>query len=385
MRQHKSVEYTQLYSSEQASTIHTPVPPLPWPTPSTSTRMEEGEQPIIRMIPNRPFKGHESTVTAGTVFPDGRRMATGSYDKTLRLWDLKDGVVVKKMEGHQGCVRAVAGSGDGQLIASGDKNGELIAWDGDTGECLTEAIKVHSDWLRSLDFSPDSKVLVTGSWDGTTKLWCTKTWKMQGNPMICGAAVNCVRYSPSGERVAIATHCDIQIWNPRTRKRIAKFKAANDWGWNSSLAWTPDGTRLLSGGSASDSTIREWDSSTWKQVGDPWRGHTDYISAIAVNPTGTLVASASSDNHVRLWRLWGQCIAIFMDSRSVSFVTFSADGRHVFSGGVDMKTSEWEVPALMVDAPKEQASGVSYYSMAELPSSHLAFSPARVMGSSRDS
>ncbi|OJA10294.1 hypothetical protein AZE42_05543, partial [Rhizopogon vesiculosus] len=139
-------------------------------------------------------------------------------------------------------------------------------------------------------------------------------------------------------------------------RRIAKFKAAIDSAWNSSLAWTPDGTRLFSGGSSSDPTIREWDASTWKQVGEPWRGHTDNVSAIAVNPTGTLVATASSDNHVRLWRLSGQCIAIFMDSRSVSFVTFSADGRQIFSGGVDTRTSEWEVPALMVDAPKEQAS-----------------------------
>jgi len=323
--------------------------------------MAEASQPIVRMIPIRPFKGHESTVTAGAMFPDGRRMATGSYDKTLRIWDLKDGIVLKKMEGHHGFVRTVAGSRDGQLIASGDKHGELIAWHGDTGESLTQPIDAHSDWIRSLDFSPDSGVLATGSWDGTTKLWCTDTWKMQGYPINCGAAVNCVRYSPSGERVAIATHRDIQIWNPRTRKRIVKFKAGAEGAWNSSLAWTPDGTRLFSGGSASDPTLREWDSSTWKQVGDPWRGHTDNISAIAVNPTGTLFASASSDNSVRLWRLSGQCIAIFMDSRPVSFVTFSADGRQVFSGGVDMKTSEWEVPALMVDAPKEQVSEVSSY------------------------
>src|SRR5437588_11190127 len=173
--------------------------------------MSDVAQPIIRITRAcRVFRDHKSSVLAVAVFPDGRRMATGSYDKTLRLWDLKEGVVLKKMEGHHGCVRTVAGSGDGQMIASGDKNGELIVWDGDTGECLTEAIEVHTDWLRSLEFSPDCRVLATGSWDETTKLWCTNTWKMQGSPINCGAPVNCVRYSPSGERVAIATHRDIQ-------------------------------------------------------------------------------------------------------------------------------------------------------------------------------
>ncbi|OJA11026.1 hypothetical protein AZE42_12155, partial [Rhizopogon vesiculosus] len=77
---------------------------------------------------------------------------------------------------------------------------------------------------------------------------------------------------------------------------ITKFKIAI----NShviSLAWTPDCTRLLSAGTISDPTIREWDTSTWRRVGDPWSGHTSHINALAVNSTGTLLASASSDNH----------------------------------------------------------------------------------------
>jgi WD40 repeat protein len=65
-----------------------------------------------------------------------------------------------------------------------------------------------------------------------------------------------------------------------------------------SIAWTPDGTRLLS--AQSDDT-REWDTSTWQHIRD-WTGHNSYIYALAVNPTGTLVASASKDHHVRLWQ-----------------------------------------------------------------------------------
>ncbi|OJA09471.1 hypothetical protein AZE42_07147 [Rhizopogon vesiculosus] len=357
--------------------------------------MAETAQPNIRITtPNRSFEGHTDSVTTAAVFPDGRRMVTSSHDKTLRLWDLKGGVVLKKLVGHIGAVWAVAVSGDGQLIASGDEEGSLIAWHGETGRSLTRAIKGHHYRICSLDFSPDGTLLVTGSWDCTIQLWNTTTWEVQGKPIHCGAGVNCIRFSPSGELVAIATHNHIEIWNlrdstpvvsnpasallrnsratlrtqtgrakpdsdnpvnPRTisTKCITKFKAVIN-SCNSSLAWTPDSTRLLSAGPYFDPTIREWDTSTWQQVGDPWSGHTGQINALAVNSTGTLLASASSDNHVRLWQLSDrQTIAIFTTIREVLCVAFSMDGKRILSGGKDKKISEWEVPK---HAPKDQAS-----------------------------
>ncbi|KAG1766605.1 hypothetical protein EV702DRAFT_1282874 [Suillus placidus] len=294
-------------------------------------------QLIPRTRPLRTFKGHEGTVKAVAVFPDKRRMVTGSWDKTLRLWDLETGVVLKKMEGHSSAVQALAVSRDGQTLASGDRNGEIIAWHGET---LTQPIKAHSDWITSLDFSPGGTVLATGSWDGTFKFWCTQTWQMQGEPIECGTCVCCVRYSPSGELLAIATFGNIEIYNTGTRERLTSFKGHTLH--NFSLAWTLDGTRLLSGGSSSDPNIREWDPSTWQQVGHPWEGHTHNINAIAIHPAGTLVASASDDSHIHLWRLSDQrTIAIFQHSSPLRSVTFSTDGKHILSGGWDSETSEW--------------------------------------------
>src|SRR6267154_684204 len=190
---------------------------------SISPRMAETAQAIIpSTTPSRTFQGHEKWVPAVAVFPDGRRMVTGSGDNTLRRWDLKDGSLLKKMEGHTSPIQAVAVSRDGEFIASGDRNGELIAWRGDNGEFLTKA---HSDWIYSLDFSPDGSVLASGSWNTKTKLWNTQTWQLQGNPIDCGTLINCVRYSPSGEHLAIATCANVQIWNPDTRTCIANFQA----------------------------------------------------------------------------------------------------------------------------------------------------------------
>lgn len=283
-------------------------------------------------------------------------MVTGSQDKSLRLWDLKEGVLLKKMERHHGHVWALVVSRHGKLIASGGESGELIAWDGDTGEPLTQVIKAHTSWITSLDFSPDGTVLAIGSHDHTVRLCNTKTWQKQLKLIQCGVVVRCVRYSPSGEHLAIATGHDIQIWLPGTKECVAKFQAATN-GITHSLAWTPDGTRILSAGKGKDCTIREWDSLTWQQVGDPWEGHSCDIRAIALNSDGTLVASASEDNHVRLWRFSDrQTIAIFKHFDEVLCITFSTDGRHILSGGADKKISEWQVPedALPQDGPKEQ-------------------------------
>ncbi|KAG2750670.1 hypothetical protein P692DRAFT_20831547, partial [Suillus brevipes Sb2] len=297
---------------------------------------------IPSTTPIRTFEDREAIVRVVAVFPDRRRMITGSFDKTLRLWDLETGVVLKKMEGHSSEVRALAVSRDGQMIVSGDAGGEIIVWHGETGELLTKRIKAHSRGIYSVDFSPDGTVLATGSGDCMTKFWCTKSWQMQGEP-IKGYGF-CIRYSPSGELLAIATYENIQIYNPGTRERVASFKAHTDL--NMSLAWTPDGTRLLSGGDHGDPTIREWDPLAWKQVGLPWEGHTGRIWAIAVHPAGTLVASASWDKHVRLWRLSDQQnIGIFQHSSPLRSVTFSVDGSwHILSGGEDKKISKWELP-----------------------------------------
>ena len=308
---------------------------------------EEAPQHTIPVsTPVRAFEDGEESVFAVAVFPDGQRTVTSG--RTLRLWDLKEGVVLKTMKGHNDCVWAVAISKNGEFIASGDEKGELIFWEGNSGESLTQVIKAHTTWISSVDFSPDGATLATGSSDWTTKLWNTKTMQPEGDPIECGAPVHCIRYSPtSNALLAIAAGNYIQIWTTTSREcRILNIQVDVP-SPNLSLAWTPDGTRLLSAGSYGDSNIREWNTCTWKQVGYPWNGHTNDIIDIAVNPTGTLIASASHDKTVRLWRLSDrQTIASFKlrHSDDLFSIAFSIDGKHILGGGYDKKVSEWAVP-----------------------------------------
>jgi WD40 repeat protein len=299
--------------------------------------------------------------------------------------------MVKKMEGHRKALSTVALSRDGQIIASGDGEGVLIVWNGETGETLTQPMQAHGFVLNSLDFSPDGLVLASGSWDSTTKFWSTKTWEPQGKAIESdGSYVHCVRYSPSGELLAIGTSDKITIYNSSTREPITSLKPHR--GWSYLLVWTPDGTRLLSRG-IQDATVYEWDALTWEEVGypgrpgdtdnagtyaalavdhaswPPWPGDTDKAgtysahkaswppwppwpgdidnadayAALAVDPTGTLVAS-NANGALYLWRLSDrQTIAIFQESAICA--AFTLDGKHLLSGTHYNSTiSKWAVP-----------------------------------------
>jgi hypothetical protein len=188
-------------------------------------------------------------------------------------------------------------------------------------------------------------------------------WREQSS-LSCGGNVRCVRYSPKYNAVynsallAIATDHNVQIVEVYPFRSCAtQLIRTINGAFNYSLAWTPNGSRLLSGGNGADPTIREWDTSNWQQVGDPWKGHFKNIHTISFNSSGTLLASASHDNCVRLWRLSDrQTIAIFKHSGEVNCVTFSADDKHILSGGVDEKISEWptsEDATLPKDGPKD--------------------------------
>jgi WD40 repeat protein/tetratricopeptide (TPR) repeat protein len=314
-------------------------------------------QPVPITTPTQVFEDRTHTIYAVADVPYSQRIVTSSEDRLVRLWDSKTGEVLKKMEGHTGEVMGLAVSRDGQMIVTGDENGELIAWQAKTGEPLIRPLKVHGSAVRSLDFSPDDAFVVTASSapnDQRVRFWNTKTWAPYPGSYDCGSTVRCVRYVRSGVyMLAIATDQDIQIYvSEKLQKRFKGHTRGT-----LSLAWSPDRTRLFSGGDDHDSSIREWDTSNWTQVGLPWTGHTYKVNSIAINSLGTHAVSASSDNTVRLWQLSDKrTIAIFQHTSSVVCAAFSANGTRIFSGGYDKRVTEWPVPlgALPAVASKEK-------------------------------
>jgi WD40 repeat protein len=330
--------------------------------------MDGKQLPKSHHKPVRTFKGHSSNISSIATFPDGKRMATASIDKTVRIWRLEDGTEITKWVVKQ-CVTALVLLKNGEQVVSAegeppariddddfddnDLLNEVLHWqlwvrDVESGRVVAGPLEGHTHIVTTLDMSPDGEILASGSADCTVILWDTSTWKRKGHPLFCGSHIDNIRFSPTGQ-LGVATPEDIQIWDLDQKKRLTQFNGHQEFNkaWNVSLTWTPDGAHLLSAGDQDDPVIRSWDTSTWKQAGDPWIGHDENknIYHITLNPAGTLLASASRDCNVRLWQFpTGIELAQFKHSDGVTRVAFSVDGRSIFSSDIDGKISQWEIP-----------------------------------------
>lgn len=306
--------------------------------------------------PVRRFEGHKDSVSSISIFPGGARIVTGSFDKTIRIWKLEDGKeVVKWVVGKavgaiavlQNAVHVVSAEGDVTFASSADW--DLWVRDAETRAVVAGPLGGHTNMVAELKLSPDGRILASSSSDGTVILWDTSTWQMHGDPLLCGPPANGIQFSPSG-CIGVATGQGIQIWDlsQKERHQIARPRVKGHADAGYALAWTQDGSRLFSGGDQKDPVIRSWDTSTWKQAGDPWTGHDDRedIMQIVLNPANTLLASTSADLTVRLWILsTGTEVARYEYKDMVLRIAFSEDGRSLFGCGMDGGILQWNIPA----------------------------------------
>jgi WD40 repeat protein len=244
------------------------------------------------------YRGHPSNVeSAAWSPPDGKRIASGSWDYTVQVWNVNNGGHLFTYKPPQ-YVRSVAWSPDGKWIAFGSGDKTVQVWNTNDGS-LTLTYRGHSDAVWSITWSPDGKRIASGSSDKTVQVWNASNGSHLFTYNGHSNYVNTVAWSPDGQRIASGSDdMTVQVWNASDGSHLFTYNGHSDYVW--SVAWSPDGQHIASG--SRDNTAQIWNASNGGHV-FTYYGHSSYVGAVTWSPDGQRIASGSSDKTVQVWNL----------------------------------------------------------------------------------
>ncbi|HZP11543.1 MAG TPA: TIR domain-containing protein [Nevskiaceae bacterium] len=282
----------------------------------------------------REQRGHVDAIVAASFSADGRRLITGSSDRTARVWDVASGNSIAVLAGaHNNRVERVALSADGSLAATIDFVDPVAhVWDVQSGKLLA-SLKGHAGGLRYVQFAGSSAHVVTASGDRTAKVWDARSgqllFSLEGHSAPVWAAVA----SPDGQRiVTVSADHSARLWNAADGKLIQTI-TADDGGELESVTFTRDSNRVAIG--ADNGMVLIWDLPTGelRRLTGLEAGFSDQV---AFSPDETLVASPRlASSEIGVWSVEsGRLLMKWKDPKRHFFsVAFSPDGKRLVAAG----------------------------------------------------
>jgi WD40 repeat protein/tetratricopeptide (TPR) repeat protein len=287
----------------------------------------------------RTFKAHDQPITWLAFSPDGRSLASASYDGTVCLWGVSRGQRLYTLRGHTGWVKHVAFGPRGRLLASAGDDGWVRLWDSANGH-LIRGFRPGFAWVRCLAFSPDSRFLAAGGREGKVKIWDTTTWRETCVLHRHTGLVHSVAFSPDGRMLATASlDASVRLWEVNTGREVRTFYGHTKQ--ISCVAFSPDGRMLAT--ASEDASVKLWEVRTGRQV-HTFHGHSGWARSVAFSPDGRFLASGGDDKMIRLWGVRsGQPIQVYRGHDNGIFrVVFSPDGRWLASAGAGGTIKFWD-------------------------------------------
>jgi WD40 repeat protein len=299
------------------------------------------------------LKGHKEQVNDVAFIHGTRLLVTGSYDESLRVWNLDTGKQVgEPLLGHDAGVRRIAASPDGRWIVSGADNGSILVWEVVTNNAELKRVSVsfkgHKDWVTGVVFATDSETFASASLNQTVCVWKRETGEIVFGPLKVGSYAFSVAYSPDGTKLAAGTEEHIIVWNLKTGKELLKIEQRAF-----RVAFTPDGLRLVSG---NYQDIRISDATTGDII-KQFDAHKDeHFTSIAITPNGTKLATTSVDKTSRFFDLttFDPIGEPLEHPDQVLGLAFFEDNQLIATGCNDNLVRIWTVP--LSDSELQQVS-----------------------------
>ncbi|MFC5144818.1 XRE family transcriptional regulator [Streptomyces aureoversilis] len=302
--------------------------------------------------------GHTQWLSSVALAPDARTLATGSFDRTVRLWELRDDrrpQALATVTGHTDTVTSVAFSPAGRLLATAGRDRAVRLWDVTDRRrpALIRTLTGHRDTVFSVVFSPDGRTLATGSYDHTVRLWdiTDPTAGETGPTTLTDHTLNVkpVAFSPDGRTLASAgDDRTVRLWDVRDVRRPVRLSVLTGHeDFVDTVAFSPDGRTLASG--SDDRTVRLWDVSAPRRpaVLSVLTGHADVVTSLSFSPDSRTLASASDDRTARLWDVTdphhaGHRATFTGHVGAVNAVLVLPQGRGIVTASADHTAQIWQ-------------------------------------------
>jgi len=259
------------------------------------------------------YTGHKDYVWSVTWSPNGKYIASGGgyYDKTVRVWDAANGNPIYIFDDYTDGVNSVVWSPDGKFIATGGYD-KLIQVRDPFNRTTAYTLSGHTSEVKSVAWSPDGKYIASGSFDQTVRVWDASN----GNPIYTlqhNNYVKAVTWSPDSKYIASSTgdigtggsgeHL-VYIWDANKRHLVLKYPGHNDG--VATVAWSPDRKYIASAGGNiktgdGDTSVQVWDAFSGNKI-LTYSGHHKMVNAVSWSPEGSFIASASWDRTVQVWK-----------------------------------------------------------------------------------